>query len=88
MAIVDPVEIDDIGVGEDVRVAVGGRERQQHPIPRAHGTPGDVGVLEGDTAHGHGRVGPKEFFHRLGPEVGIVLQLAALLGVLGQVPQG
>ena len=70
-----------------LRVAVGGRERQQHPVVLLHRAAVEVVVLGDHAGHRDRRVGTEELLERERHHLGVVEQALVVLGVLGEVPQ-
>ena len=76
-----------VGIREHLRIAVGGGERQQHPLLRLHRAPVPVHVLLHEPRHRHRRVGAQQFLHGDRQELRLRPEPLSILGMSGQVPQ-
>ena len=87
VAVVLAVEDHVVGVLEHVGVAVGGRERHQHPIALVDRTPGELDVLARQPRHRDRRVRAQQLLDGHRPDLRPLAQLGTVFGVLGEVPQ-
>jgi hypothetical protein len=87
VAVLLTVDHERVGIVELLRIAVGRRERQQHPVVLLHRTAVEVVVLGHQARHRHRGVGAEELLERERHHVGVVEQALVVLGVLGEVPQ-
>ena len=87
VAVPGPIDDELVGSIEHLGVAVGCRERQQHPVVGADRAAAELDVLGDHAGHGHRGVEAQELLDGEGAHVGVLDQAPAVVGVLGQVPQ-
>ncbi len=87
VAVLGPVDDDLVGPLEELGVPVGRRERQQHPVVLAHGAALELEVVDDESGHGDGRVGPQQLLDRGRDQLGLGHQAGPVVGVAGQVPE-
>ena len=86
VTVLGPIEHDLVGLLEQLGIAVGCRERQQHPLVLLHRAAVEVTVLGDHAGHGDGRVRPQELLDGGRHELGLTGQAAPVVGVRGEVP--
>ena len=75
-----------VGAVEEGRVAIGRRERQQHPVVRPHRAAVEVVVVLDEPSHRHRRVGAQELLEREQHHARVVDERAEVVGMGGEVP--
>ena len=81
------VDDERVGILELVRIAVGRRERQQHPVVLLHRAAVEVDVLGDHAGHRDRGVRTEELLERERHDLGVVDEALLVVGVLGEVPQ-
>ena len=87
VAVLLAVDVDHVRVLELGLVAVGGRERQEHPVLLLHLHTVELHVLLDETGHGDWRIRAEELLDCLRDHLGVLGQPAAVDRVGGEVPQ-
>ena len=80
------VDLEDVGVGQELRVAVCGREGQQHPLTWAQRLARHLDLIEHHPRHRHRRVEPQELLHRGVDQLGFGGETPSIFRVMAEVP--
>jgi len=86
VAVLLAVDDHPVGVGEHLRIAIGGGEGQQHHLARLEGAAVDLLLPDDLAGHGHRRIGAQELLDRRRYQGGLADQAAAVVGMRGEVP--
>ena len=87
VAVLQAVDDDLVGAVEQRRVAVGRRERQQHPVVDLHRAAVEVVVLGDHAGHRHRGVGPQQLLDGHRHQLGLGDHAAPVVRVRGEVPE-
>ena len=87
MTVLLAIDHERVRIVEHRRIAIGRRERQQHPVVDLHRTAVEIVVLQHEAGHRDRRVRAEELLEREHHHVGIVGETLAVLGMLREVPQ-